>query len=63
MKYKYLYEKIYNQKECIKVDRMLFDTCDDLFLYLQQQGEKIFNNGFSSAEISLCRIEEKGNIK
>lgn len=58
MEYKYLYEKIYNQKGSIKADRIFFDTCDDLFLYLQQQGEKIFNNGFSNAEISLYRIEK-----
>lgn len=55
MGYEYLYIKKYDKE---KYDRKIFKTCDDLFLYLSQQGEKIFNNGFSNAEISLYRIEE-----
>lgn len=56
MKYKYLYEKKYN-KDSTK--RKLFETSNDLFSYLSKQGECVFNNGYSSAEISLYRIEEE----
>ena len=57
MKYKYLYEKKYNKDN---IERKLFETSNDLFLYLAKQGERVFSNGFSSAEISLYRIEESG---
>ena len=60
MEYEYLYIKKYDKE---KYDRKIFKTHDDLFSYLQQQGEKIFNNGFSSAEILLCRIEKKEELK
>ena len=56
MKYKYLYEKRYNKDN---IERKLFKTSNDLFSYLSKRGECIFNNGYSSAKISLYRIEEE----
>lgn len=52
---KYLYER----KTKNGIERKIFVTSTDLFLFLLNEGEKIFNNGFTSAEINLYRIEEQ----
>lgn len=56
--YKYLYEKDYKAEGKPHIERKLFNSSKDLFNYLQQKGETIFNAGFKDAEISLYRVEE-----
>lgn len=51
---KYLYER----KTSVNMERILFNSSEELFEYLQEKGERIFNNGFNSADISLYRVEE-----
>lgn len=53
--FKYLYEKDY--KNGNYPERILFDSAGELFIYLLQEDEKVFNAGFTSAEIKLSRIK------
>lgn len=46
---KYLYEKDYKSESKPQIERKLFKSSKDLFDYLQQKGETIFNAGFKSA--------------
>lgn len=55
--FKYLYEKDYKNGSCPK--RILFNSANELFMYLLQEDEKVFNNGFDNAEIKLSRIAVK----
>ena len=61
--YKYLYEKDYKAEGKPHIERKLFNSSKDLFNYLQQKGETIFNAGFKSADISLYRVEEYESIQ
>lgn len=61
--YKYLYEKDYKAEGKSYIERKLFNSSKDLFNYLQQKGETIFNAGFKSADIRLYRIEEDESIQ
>lgn len=54
--YKYLYEKYYKS---LDIERVLFNTPKELFEFLAEKEEKIFNAGGYSAEIRLHRIELK----
>lgn len=56
MKRHYLFEKKYNSSE---IYRKIFHTSEELFNYLQAEGERIFNDGGGDAEILLCRISEE----
>lgn len=56
MKRHYLFEKKYCSGETY---RKIFHTSEELFDYLQAEGERIFNNGCGDAEILLCRISEE----
>lgn len=56
MKRHYLFEKKYNSSE---IYRKIFHTSEELFEYLQAEGERIFNDGGGDAEILLCRISEE----
>ena len=58
MSVKYLYEKDYKSEGKPQIERIIFKSSKDLFDYLQQKGETIFNAGFKDAEISLYRVEE-----
>ena len=51
MKRHYLFEKKYNSSE---IYRKIFHTSEELFDYLQAEGERIFNDGGGDAEILLC---------
>lgn len=51
---KYLYEKKYT----CGTKRLIFNSSKELFEYLQEQGERIFNDGFSDAIIGLYRVKE-----
>lgn len=55
--FKYLYEKDYKNGNYPK--RILFNSANELFGYLLQEDEKVFNNGFDNAEIKLSRITVK----
>lgn len=55
--FKYLYEKDYKDGNYPK--RILFNSANELFMYLLQEDEKVFNNGFDNAEIKLSRITVK----
>lgn len=57
---KYLYIKDYKQEGKEVIDRLIFNSSKELFNYLQEEGEKVFNAGFTSAEIHLYRVEVKG---
>lgn len=56
MKRHYLFEKKYCSGETY---RKIFHTSEELFDYLQVEGERIFNSGGGDAEILLCRISEE----
>lgn len=56
MKRHYLFEKKYCSGETY---RKIFHTSEELFDYLQAEGERIFNSGGGDAEILLCRISEE----
>lgn len=56
MKRHYLFEKKYCSGETY---RKIFHTSEELFYYLQVEGERIFNSGGGDAEILLCRISEE----
>lgn len=60
---KYLYEKDYKSEGKPEIERIIFKSSKDLFDYLQQKGETIFNAGFKSADISLYRIEEDESVQ
>lgn len=60
---KYLYEKDYKSEGKPEIERIIFKSSKDLFDYLQQKGETIFNAGFKSADISLYRIDEDESIQ
>lgn len=56
---KYLYEKKYTSG----TKRLIFNSSKELFEYLQEQGERIFNDGFSDASIGLYRVKEYKKIE
>ena len=63
MSVKYLYEKDYKSEGKPQIERIIFKSSKDLFDYLQQKGETIFNAGFRNADISLYRVEEYENLQ
>ena len=55
---KYLYEKSYISGHDKVLEMKIFSSSKDLFEYMLKLGEVNFNAGFSSAEITLNRVEK-----
>lgn len=49
-----------NEQDHRVIERFYFDTLDELYEYLIEEKETLFNWGFSSKEIHLYRVS-KGN--